>query len=104
MVSEQRPPCLDPGHRPPADRNADGRQSLRSGIGRMRVVPNRPRQTSSALGLSSHAPTKMLAAITPVIQAIQVPAAASAAVAAQVIEENASAKVAVRDEICRRLK
>jgi hypothetical protein len=46
----------------------------------------------------------MQTAITAVIQAIQKPAAASAAVAAQVIEENASAKVAVRDEICRRLK
>jgi hypothetical protein len=42
--------------------------------------------------------TAMIAGIT----AIQVPAAASAAAPAQAIEEKASAKVATRDDVCRR--
>jgi hypothetical protein len=42
--------------------------------------------------------------IAPVTQASQVPAQANAAVAAQVIDENASANVAMRDEVCRRRK
>jgi hypothetical protein len=44
----------------------------------------------------------MPTAIAAAIKASQVPAAASAAVPAQVIEENASANVATRDETCRR--
>ena len=43
-------------------------------------------------------------AVVAVIAACQLPAAASAAVAAQVIDENASAKVAMREEVCRRRK
>jgi hypothetical protein len=39
-----------------------------------------------------------------VIAACQWPAAASPTVPAQPIEENASAKVATRDEVCRRRK
>jgi hypothetical protein len=52
----------------------------------------------------SHAPIKMPTAMAAASRASQVPAAASAAVAAQAIDKNASAKVAVRDEICRRRK
>src|SRR2546427_8059220 len=46
----------------------------------------------------------MAMAMAAVIAAIHAPAAASAAVAAQVIDENASAHVAMRDEVCRRRK
>src|SRR3954462_245685 len=53
-------------------------------------------------GRISRAPSKIATAIAPVIPASQVPAQANAAVAAQVIDENASANVATRDEICRR--
>src|SRR5260370_27705538 len=55
-------------------------------------------------GLISRVPIKVATAIAPVTRASQVPAAASAAVAAQVIDEMASANVAMRDEICRRRK
>ena len=44
----------------------------------------------------------MPSAISAGPSANQVPAAASAAVAAQAIDEKASAKVAMRDEVCRR--
>ena len=44
--------------------------------------------------------TTIPSAITAAPSAAQVCAAASAAVAAQAIDENASAKVAMRDEVC----
>jgi len=46
----------------------------------------------------------MRIAIVAVTNAKPVPAAASPAVAAQVIDENASANVAMRDDVCRRRK
>src|SRR5260370_42520100 len=55
-------------------------------------------------GLISRVPIKVATAIAPVTRASQVPAAASAAVAAQAIDEIASANVAMREEICRRRK
>src|ERR1700730_3070483 len=55
-------------------------------------------------GLISRVPTRVPTGIAPVTRASQVPAAASAAVAAQVIDEMASANVAMREEICRRRK
>lgn len=50
----------------------------------------------------SQTPAKMAKAIAAVPSAAQVPADASAVVAAQAIEENASANVARRDDVCRR--
>ena len=44
----------------------------------------------------------MPTAISAGPSAVQVPAAASAAVAAQAMDEKASAKVAMREEVCRR--
>src|SRR5262245_28123370 len=53
-------------------------------------------------GLTSQTPARMANATAAVPRAAQVWAAASAVVAAQAIEENASANVAIRDEVCRR--
>jgi hypothetical protein len=53
-------------------------------------------------GLISRVPIKVATATAAGARASQEPAAASAAVAAQVIDEMASANVAMRDEICRR--
>ena len=53
-------------------------------------------------GLTSQMATTIPSAITAAPSAAQVCAAASAAVAAQAIDENASAKVAMRDDVCRR--
>ena len=61
-------------------------------------------RSSLECGLSSRAPIKIPIAMMPISKASQVPAAASAAVPAQVIDENASAKVAMREEVCRRRK
>ena len=47
-------------------------------------------------------PARMPIAISAGPSAIQVPAAASAEVAAQAMDENASAKVAMREEVYRR--
>lgn len=55
-------------------------------------------------GLISQAPNRINSAKAPAIAASQVPMAHSAAVPAQVIDENASAKVAAREDICRRRK
>ena len=56
------------------------------------------------LGLTARAPARMPTAMIAVIAACQWPAAARPAVAAQAIDENASAKVATRDEVWRRRK
>src|SRR6185312_7836775 len=55
-------------------------------------------------GASARAPSRMPSAIIPVIAACQCPAAARPNVPAHEIEENASAKVATRDEVWRRRK
>ena len=57
---------------------------------------------SEVCGLIIRTPARMPIAISAGNSAIQVPAAASAEAAAQAIDENASAKVAMRDEVCRR--
>ena len=58
--------------------------------------------SSSRRGLIFHVAARMAAVITPLITAAMGIASASAAVAAQPIEQKASAKVASRDEVWRR--
>jgi hypothetical protein len=55
-------------------------------------------------GLISHTPARIAAAMTPGTTASQVPAAANAPVPAQIVDDSASAIVAMRDEVCRRRK
>jgi hypothetical protein len=55
-------------------------------------------------GLISHTPARIAAAMNPGTTASQVPAAASAPVPAQIVDDSASAIVAMRDEVCRRRK
>src|SRR6516162_3589548 len=62
-----------------------------------------PRRVACA-GLSHRAPARMAMAMATVARKSQVPAAASAALAAHMIDEKASANVAVREETCRRRK
>ena len=55
-------------------------------------------------GLISHAPATIRSTMTPGTTASQVPVAARAPAPAQPVEDSASAKVATRDEVCRRRK
>src|SRR5262245_40599085 len=55
-------------------------------------------------GLSLRVQPRMMSPTVPGTSASGLPAAASAEVAAQAIEENASAMVAMREEVCRRRK
>jgi hypothetical protein len=55
-------------------------------------------------GLINQTPARIDAAMTPGTTASQVPAAASAPVPAQIVDDSASAIVATRDEVCRRRK
>src|SRR5262249_14782502 len=53
-------------------------------------------------GLTDETPARMATAIAAGPSAVQLPDAANAVVAAQAIDENASANVARRDDVCRR--
>jgi hypothetical protein len=55
-------------------------------------------------GLISHTPARIAAATKPGTTASHVPAAAKAPVPAQIVDDNASAIVAMREEVCRRRK
>src|SRR5262249_19756487 len=60
------------------------------------------RDRTAREGLLTQTPARMANAIAAGPSAVQLPEAANAVVAAQAIDENASAKVARRDEVCRR--